>query len=95
VLNVRVSTFCYTVPADQADEQDVEAASDGVEDGANSGIKDGVGRSQAVCDQEQFTSIIRIRLDQQGIWALQSIRSDLLLDRFEIGFGPVDCGLGV
>lgn len=92
---MQVGVLFHAVSSEQRREQQIEAASERVDDGACLGVRDGIGWSKAVAGHQHIARSIRVRLHDDVIWAAPDEGFESLFEEWDLGYGPVDCSLGI
>jgi hypothetical protein len=85
----------HATSSKERSEQDIQATPEGVYDRACLRIRDGIDRSQAVTNHQHVARAIRIRLHDDVIWAAPDEGFESLFERWDLGYGPVNRGLGI
>jgi hypothetical protein len=92
---VRVSVRILAVPAGECRSEQVQGGPDAIDDGANFGVHDRIEGSHQ-CGNKQLFSGLRIVLDVDVIKAfVGGPVQEFCLEDFDLGYGPVNGGLGV
>lgn len=85
----------HAVPARERCRKQVESAAHCIDDRADLSVDDRIEESEAIRDQQDLARTLRIRLSDDRIWASADIGDDALFKNWDMGYGPVECGLGV
>jgi hypothetical protein len=92
---IRTAISYHAIALNEGSEQQIEACSQRVDDGTDLGVQDRVGWAEAVKNHQDVAALIRVRLHSDVIWAAPLVGYEALFEAWDLGYGPVDCGLSI
>jgi hypothetical protein len=85
----------HAVAHQNGGHKQIKRGSSGVDDSPNIALNEGVERGSEISDKQLFVSAIRIELYDRLIWAAPLPGFESIFQDWDLGYGPVGCGLSV
>jgi len=92
---IRTAIDYHAVALDQSGEQQIETCAQRIDDGAHLGIENRIGWAKTVKDHQDVAALIRVRLHDDVIWAAPQVGHESPFEAWDLGYGPVNSGLGI